>query len=1559
MYTWTVADNTNVTGESTVTSSQSQISQTLTNTSISNQTVVYTVTPKNTSAGSGYSVGSTFNGGVIAYIFKPGDNGYAAGKVLIVKNNFLPTGSCTSPNGWTMNSATASTSALIGEGLNNTNNLYNAGHTSTGEAIGYIYGYSDGTYSDWFAPSIDELTTIFNNIYSSLPTFTQTQRAYRSSTEIPTSLSQTYAFMKNSNNIGYLSMTQNDGGCGMVLLSRYDVLPIPPATCNGATFTVTVTVNSPSVGGSISGAATVCSGTNSTTLTLSGNTGSVTSWESSLDNFSTAATPIVNSTTSYTATNLSATTYYRAIVTNGSCAAANSALATVTVSPTSISGSISGAATVCSGTNSTTLTLSGNTGSITSWESSLDNFATAGTTISNTTTTYTATNLSATTYYRAVVTSGSCAAANSASAIVAVNSSLGGTVAGSTSVCAGTNSTILTLSGHSGSIQWQSSSDNSVFADISSQTSPTYTATNLSAVTYYRAVVTNGSCTAANSTSATVNLSPTSVSGSISGAATVCSGTNSTTLTLSGYTGSITSWESSLDNFATAATTIANTTTTYTATNLSATTYYRAVVTSGSCAAANSASVTMAINVPAVVTNKTATVCSGGTFTVTPTTGSGNTVPSGTTYTWTVADNTNVTGDSTVTSSQSKISQTLTNTSISNQTVVYTVTPKNTSAGSGYSVGSTFNGGVIAYIFKPGDNGYTPGKVLIVKNNFIPVSTTCSNTGWTMNSATASTSALIGEGLNNTNNLYNAGHTSTGQAIGYIYGYSDGTYSDWFAPSIDELTFAFNNVYSSLPTYDGVTPYAIRSSTEIPTSLSQTYSLRKNANNIGYLTAASNDGGCAMVLLTRYDVLPILPATCDGAPFTVTVTVISPSFAGSISGAATVCSGTNSTTLTLSGNTGSVTRWESSLDNFSTAATPIVNSTTSYTATSLSATTYYRAVVLNGTCTANSASATVTFNSNNTWTGTSNNLWNTAANWSCGVVPTANHNVIISSGTPIMDVDFTNPSGKTFTITGTGSLTINAGNTLTIAGTTDFGGKLVTLKSTLSGTAAIGTITGTLSNASNVTVERYIQSAARRYRFLSSPVQNQTIANWMTQFYVTGPCTAAPTTLGAINDQGWHSNWANITAPGAYNASTNPRAEKYTSIRTYNETVSGNLNLGFTDVTPGTALTAGKGFKTYIRGAIGNTGQLNGTVTGQTAVTLSLNGTINQGDVNANPTRTGTSLLDDGWNLLGNPYPSAYDLKAQYDAAQTSNLNNIDANYYVFDAISNGYKGYNPSASSGAGAGTFTSGIVPSGAAFFIQATGTPTFIFKEAFKTTSAPIAMHKKALNSEFSIKYFKDSAESDEFIISMMEGATLNKDRFDINKLRNENLNLSSFGLDTLQLMLSSIPPVISETRIKLNVEATAIGTYNFDFKNMDNFDAGVSVSLYDRFTNTTTDVKAKTKYTFVMDAGVNQWGKNRFELILNGKATGNNTINIVENAKLIVFPNPATNLLNVNISNANFKNSIVIIYNVSGQQLMNSTMIGSNAALNIEDLSNGVYFINVSNENGFNKTVKFVK
>ena len=135
-------------------------------------------------------------------------------------------------------------------------------------------------------------------------------------------------------------------------------------------------------------------------------------------------------------------------------------------------------------------------------------------------------------------------------------------------------------------IRWQSSTDNNVFTFIDGATASSYTATDLTQTTYYRAVVKNGVCDSAISTVGTVTVSPVSVAGTISGATTVCTGTNSTVLTLNNNVGTI-QWQTSDSlngtytdiNLATGAT--------YTASNLTRATYYRAVVTSGACASVN------------------------------------------------------------------------------------------------------------------------------------------------------------------------------------------------------------------------------------------------------------------------------------------------------------------------------------------------------------------------------------------------------------------------------------------------------------------------------------------------------------------------------------------------------------------------------------------------------------------------------------------------------------------------------------------------------------------------------------------------------------------------------------------------------------------------------------------------------------------------------------------------------------------------------------------------------------------------------------------------------------
>lgn len=112
--------------------------------------------------------------------------------------------------------------------------------------------------------------------------------------------------------------------------------------------------------------------------------------------------------------------------------------------------------------------------------------------------------------------------------------------------------------------------------------------------------------------------------------------------------------------------------------NVQKTVLYNVTPRSGTCVGRTFV-LTVIVDPPVtvVISDKTATpICSGETFTVTPTTTGGDIVPANMKYTWTVAANASVTGETPITTPQASISQTLTNTTGSATTVVYTVTPR-------------------------------------------------------------------------------------------------------------------------------------------------------------------------------------------------------------------------------------------------------------------------------------------------------------------------------------------------------------------------------------------------------------------------------------------------------------------------------------------------------------------------------------------------------------------------------------------------------------------------------------------------------------------------------------------------------------------------------------------------------------------------------------------------------------------------------------------------------------------------------------------------------------------
>jgi hypothetical protein len=87
--------------------------------------------------------------------------------------------------------------------------------------------------------------------------------------------------------------------------------------------------------------------------------------------------------------------------------------------------------------------------------------------------------------------------------------SVGGTATASPNPVCYSNSTTVTLAGNTGAIQWQSSSNNVDWVDITGQTGQTLTTENLTGTAYYRAKVTSGVCAASFSSVATVTIETT------------------------------------------------------------------------------------------------------------------------------------------------------------------------------------------------------------------------------------------------------------------------------------------------------------------------------------------------------------------------------------------------------------------------------------------------------------------------------------------------------------------------------------------------------------------------------------------------------------------------------------------------------------------------------------------------------------------------------------------------------------------------------------------------------------------------------------------------------------------------------------------------------------------------------------------------------------------------------------------------------------------------------------------------------------------------------------------
>ena len=80
----------------------------------------------------------------------------------------------------------------------------------------------------------------------------------------------------------------------------------------------------------------------------------------------------------------------------------------------------------------------------------------------------------------------------------------------------------------------------------------------------------------------------------------------------------------------------------------------------------------------------------------------------------------------------------------------------------------------------------------------------------------------------------------------------------------------------------------------------------------------------------------------------------------------------------------------------------------------------------------------------------------------------------------------------------------------------------------------------------------------------------------------------------------------------------------------------------------------------------------------------------------------------------------------------------------------------------------------------------------------------------------------------------------------------------------------------------------------------------------------------------------------------------------NSNISIYPNPATNIINIDISTSSMPNATIVITNMLGNTVKQVSGVNNQVSINVADLSEGVYNISIAgNEGVINKRVVLVK
>jgi len=640
---------------------------------------------------------------------------------------------------------------------------------------------------------------------------------------------------------------------------------------------------------------------------------------------------------------------------------------------------------------------------------------------------------------------------------------------------------------------------------------------------------------------------------------------------------------------------------------------------------------------------------------------------------------------------------------------------------------------------------------------------------------------------------------------------------------------------------------------------------------------------------------------------TADVTVTAAAVAGTLSGNQVICANTTPSAITLTGYTGTIVRWERSVNTSFGAATFVASTSATLTGpeigSTLTSTRYLRAVVQNGPCDVVYSNAIEIKINTTTWNGTA---------WSDGV-PTSNHSAIFSGNfTATQNID-----ACRVVVTNNAVVTVPTGLTVTVSGS-------VTVTSgsfTLENNAAL-VQTSEAANSGNIVVIKNSNPIYRLdYTLWSSPVTGaQTLANF-------SPLTVAT----RYYEYGFYGTGE------YYNAV--PGSTTFTPAKAY------LIRMPDTDITGGAGYY---GFTSPI--------SYPGTFTGKPN-----NGTIT----------IPASVQGNRFTAVGNPYPSPISVEAFFAANQgvingASGLyfwrkrNNSDASSYATLTLaaytSNAGFAANPTAGGGAEQAVFFPGsnvsswLISQGQGFFVKTAAAPTgtnITFTNAMRRPSpgANQAFFRTAEsnNSRYWLNLTDAGLGFSQVAVAYMDNATLGLDYgYDGRQFSDGGVTFYSLAEDT-KLSIQARPEFRAADNVTMGFKTTNAGSFTVSLDHMDGlFEQGQDIYLKDNVLGLYHDLR-ESSYTFTSDAGTYN---DRFEVVYTTQTLGTKTA-LPDPNSVIVYKQGNT----INISSGITEMTGVTIYDVRGRKLYSNDKInGTKAAVNNLQVAQEVLIIEITTVKG---------